>query len=586
MYTFKELQKACNKSVEGEERRLAILGNCATQFFSAAVQGYGRLSGMNLQVFDAGYHQILVQVFDPLSETYAFCPDYILLWFATEVLYEEFLSLEREKRLTFAEDYLDKIETCWSQVEKNTKARILQPNFVEVSDMGLGQYSGKVAETFIFQLRKLNYLLQESMAKHGNVYPVDFQRIQSERGRETYYSAVWYYHARMTVCMDALPDVGKAVVDVLSAIEGKIKKCVVLDLDNTLWGGVIGDDGLGGIQIGELKKGRVYTQFQRWLKQLKEFGILLAVCSKNEEEIAKEPFEKHGEMVLKLSDISLFVANWQDKATNIRRIQEILNIGMESLVFLDDNPFERNLVREKIPEITVPELPEDPALWLDYLQKGNYFETASFTGDGADRTQQYQTEFQRRKGEWEFDSIEDYLKSLGMAGKIKPFEPSRYARIAQLTQRSNQFNLRTIRYTEEEIRRIAKDPDYLAFYGTLADQFGDYGLVSVVILKRISPEELFIDTWLMSCRVLKRGMEEYVLNQLVQIAKSHGFKKVSAEYIPTAKNRMVQDLYRDMGFAKTSDNHYEVLIDGYQEKPTWIKEEPEDGQKRGMGKSQ
>ena len=173
-----------------------------------------------------------------------------------------------------------------------------------------------------------------------------------------------------------------------------------------------------------------------------------------------------------------------------------------------------------------------------------------------------------------------------MTGKIKPFEPSRYARIAQLTQRSNQFNLRTIRYTEEEIRRIAKDPDYLAFYGTLADQFGDYGLVSVVILKRISREALFIDTWLMSCRVLKRGMEEYVLNQLVRIAKSHGFKKISAEYIPTAKNRMVQDLYRDMGFTKTSDNHYEVLVDGYQEKPTWIKEEPEDGEKRGMGKSQ
>ena len=192
-------------------------------------------------------------------------------------------------------------------------------------------------------------------------------------------------------------------------MSGKIKKCVILDLDNTLWGGVIGDDGLAGIEIGELGKGHVFSNFQRWLKQLKDYGIILAICSKNEEDTAKEPFEKHDEMVLSLSDISLFVANWNDKASNIKMIQESLNIGMDSIVFLDDNPFERNLVKEKLPEIEVPELPEDPALWLVFLQKQNYFDTASYTAEGSDRTKLYQAEYERKRLEQTFETIDDYL---------------------------------------------------------------------------------------------------------------------------------------------------------------------------------
>lgn len=572
MYSFKELKKNAKKNIDSKEIRLAVVGNCATQFFSTTIQGYAKLEEINLSVFDADYNQIDVQLLDSTSEVYNYNPDSILVWLATDKLYEEFLDTPIAERSEFANLVIKKIEYYWGLINNNSKARILQPNFTEIDDKALGQYSCKVKTSFIYQIRKLNYLLEEAIGNRNDVYPIDLFSIQVQEGQARFYDASLYFNAKMTISMDSLPAVAKAVVDVIKAMEGKIKKCVILDLDNTLWGGVIGDDGMGGIQIGELGKGHAFLNFQRWLKQLKECGIILAVCSKNNEEIAKEPFERHDEMILRLADISVFVANWNDKASNIRMIQESLNIGMDSIVFIDDNPFERNLVREMIPDIEVPELPEDPALYLGFLQQCNYFETASFTGVGADRTQQYQAEYERKKLQMTFNSIDDYLKSLEMVGEAKPFEPERYARIAQLTQRSNQFNLRTIRYTEDEIERIANDSHFITLYYTLKDKFGDHGLVSVVILEKVSDEAVFVDTWLMSCRVLKRGMEEFIVNKMIYTAKEAGFKTINAEYIPTMKNAMVKDIYKTMGFTEIDKGKYTISVESYEEKKNYIKE--------------
>lgn len=573
MYSLKELKKAAKGSLEGREIRVAVLGNCATQFFSLAVQGYAKLRGLNVTLFDADYNQIEAQLLDPGSEVYSFLPENIILWLASDKLYEEFLDRPLGERVGFAQEYMQKMEGYWDLISANSRARIIQPNFTEIDDKALGQYSCKVESSFVYQIRKLNFLLQQAMSRRANVFPVDLLAVQLELGQGRFYDAPLYYHAKMTISLDALPYAAKAVTDVLAAMAGKIKKCVVLDLDNTLWGGVIGDDGLGGIEIGELGRGHAFTDFQRWLKQLKECGILLAVCSKNHEDTAKEPFIVHEDMILRLEDISVFVANWEDKASNIRLIQETLNIGMDSMVFLDDNPFERNLVRQMIPEIEVPELPEDPALYLGFLQQCNYFDTVSYAGESADRTKQYQAEFARKKLEHSYTSIEDYLKSLDMVGEAKPFTPLRYARIAQLTQRSNQFNLRTVRYTEDEIARVAEDEHYLTLYYTLKDKFGDHGLVGVVIMEKTEGQELFIDTWLMSCRVLKRGMEEFMVNGMFQAAREHGFTVVNGEYIPTPKNKMVKDIYPTMGFLETGENRYRLAVEDYREKTVWIREE-------------
>ena len=448
----------------------------------------------------------------------------------------------------------------------------MQMNFTEIDDKAFGNYSCKVDSAFVYQIRKLNYMLAEAMRLRKNVYPIDLLSIQIQLGVSVFYDAPLYYNAKMTVSTDALPYVAKAVVDVQKALTGRINKCVVLDLDNTVWGGVIGDDGMNNIEIGELGRGHVFTDFQRWLKQLKECGIILCVCSKNNEETAKKPFEEHDEMILRLSDIALFVANWDDKASNVRLIQKTLNIGMDSLVFIDDNPFERNLIRQMIPEIEVPELPEDPALYLGYLQEQNYFETASFTGAGSDRTKLYQAEFERTKLMTSFDSLDSYLESLEMIGEAKPFEEQKFSRIAQLTQRSNQFNLRTVRYTDADIQSIANDPDYITLYYTLRDKFGDHGLVGVIIMKKENAEQLFIDTWLMSCRVLKRGMEEYIVNCFMREAKKRGYMRVCGEYIPTQKNTMVKDIYKTMGFEKVSENNYVMDVNKFEPKKNYITE--------------
>ncbi len=576
MYSFRELQKACKKEAGGKEIRLAVLGNCATQFFSQAVKGYGRLSGLNLTVFDADYNQIATQLLNPSSEVYGFGADKILIWLCTEKIYEEYLAEEVSLRNAFAETYMQKIQHYWDLIEKNSKAQILQINFCEIDDKAMGNYSCKMDFTFIYQIRKLNYLLAEAEAKNGKIYPVDALSLQLNLGRDFFFDAALYYHAKMSVSMDALPYLAKAVIDVVNAMNGKIKKCVILDLDNTLWGGIIGDDGMGGIEIGEYGKGHVFTNLQRWIKQLKDCGIILAVCSKNEADIAREPFEKHEEMILRLSDISIFVANWNDKASNIKMIQESLNIGMDSMAFLDDNPVERNLVKEKCPDIEVPELPKDPALWLDFLQRKNYFETASYTGSGSDRTKLYQREFERKSHQQSFETIDDYLQNLMMEGRSKAFEPVKYPRIAQLTQRTNQFNLRTVRYTEDDIKRLAEDKGFITLYYTLKDKFGDYGLVSVVILKKTSEKELFVDTWLMSCRVFKRGMEEFVMNHVVQTAKENGFETISSQYIPTKKNQMVKDIYETMGFNRDGENLFHLDLDTFKTAKTYIKEADSD----------
>uniref|UniRef100_A0AAU6WVD5 HAD-IIIC family phosphatase n=1 Tax=Chryseobacterium endophyticum TaxID=1854762 RepID=A0AAU6WVD5_9FLAO len=316
--------------------------------------------------------------------------------------------------------------------------------------------------------------------------------------------------------------------------------------------------------------GKAFTEFQYWVKALQKRGIILAVCSKNDEDKAKEPFEKHPDMVLKLDDIAVFIANWENKADNIRKIQRILNIGFDSMVFLDDNPFERNLVRENLPDVCVPELPEDPAEYLEYLYGLNLFETASFSENDSERTKQYQVEARRAVDLESFTNVEDFLKSLNMVSAVQPFNSFSKPRVSQLTQRSNQFNLRTVRYTEQEIENLIQSGKHYTLSFTLEDKYGDNGLICVIVLEEKDKETLFIDTWLMSCRVLKRGMEDFTLNTIVEKAKGHGYRYVTGEYLETAKNQMVRDHYQNLGFI-FENNRWILNVNDYQPKTVYIK---------------
>lgn len=572
--TFQQLKKLSKTDASAlPQYSLAVLGDCATQHLATALRGYGISVGIRLNVFDADYDQIDAQVMAPDSELYRFAPQGVLLQMCTEKLQEAFYDRPPEARASFAEDTYARIRQIWSRIGSRIPATVLQCNFPLIDDGVFGQFGNKTEQSFLFQQRKLNYLLMQGCQEAKNTFLIDLDALQTALGRSTFADPKLYYVAKMPISLAALPAVAKLVVDVVRSLQGAVKKCLVLDLDNTLWGGVIGDDGLSGIQIGELGTGHAFSDFQKWLKELKNRGILLTVCSKNNEDTAKEPFEKHPEMVLRLEDFSMFVANWEDKARNIRTIQQALNIGMDSMVFLDDNPFERELVRTMIPEITVLELPEDPALYLQYLRGLDLFETASYSREDAGRTEQYREKAQRAAFEAAFQSYDDYLEALQMRASAAAFDPFHYPRIAQLTQRSNQFNLRTVRYTEAEIEALAQDDSRIGLYFTLKDKFGDHGLISVVVLEKQPEDTLFISEWLMSCRVLKRGMEEFIVDKILSVAAQQGFRRVVGEYIPTPKNAMVKDLYEQLGFARLENGRFQAEVSGFPYHKTFITEE-------------
>lgn len=568
--SYKELKKFAKQPITAQ-KRIAVLGDCATQQLSVAIQGESVRRGFPLAVYDADYDQMQALLLDAQSELYAFAPDYILLFFSVQKLKLHFDDTETAVRETFADTQMQRIRKLWDAISVHSHAKILMFDFPQIADAVFGSYALRTPASFGYQLRRLNYLCSEQIATaYPNVYPIAVSQLAADIGAGRFYDNRMWYLAKMSMQTEALPFTASLVLDTVLATQGRILKCVITDLDNTLWGGVIGDDGVDGIELGELGTGPAFVALQRFLKNLKQRGILLAVCSKNNEDTAKEPFEKHPDMVLHLEDFAIFVANWDDKAQNIRMIQQTLNIGMDSLVFLDDNPFERNLVRGMLPEVNVPELPEDPAMVPDYLEGLHLFEAAGYSEEDAARTAQYRAEAQRVALQQTFESYDAYLDSLEMQGIIAPFDSFHYARIAQLTQRSNQFNLRTIRYTEAEIHAIAENPEYVTRYMTLSDKCGEHGLISAVILKK-QGNAMFIDTWLMSCRVLRRGVETLLFDEIVKLTLECGCDTLHAEYIPTAKNHMVSDFYDTCGMQALGEGQYTLNCLNYQPHPTKIR---------------
>jgi FkbH-like protein len=493
----------------------------------------------------------------------------VLILRSTEKLLSSFYKTAQADRADFAGRQAAHVEHLYQTIVSRTRAKVLVNTYYEIDDSVFGNYATKLNFSFIYQTRALNLALMDLSQRQKGLFLADFDSVINRIGRTVAFDAKMYINADMVFSLDALPPLAKCLHDIIQALSGRFKKCLILDLDNTTWGGIIGDDGIEGIQVGDFGIGKAFTALQWWAKELKNRGIILAVCSKNTESVAKEAFEKHPDMVLRLSDIAVFVANWENKVSNIQYIQSILNISFDSMVFLDDNPFEREMVRKAIPAITVPELPEDPAEYLSFLRELDLFETASYTEEDRERTDQYQVEAKRAAIQQSFANEDEFLESLQMSSDVKSFDPFTIPRIAQLSQRSNQFNLRTVRYTPEDIARIGESPDHLTLSFTLKDSLGDSGLISAVILEK-KGKQLFIDTWIMSCRVLKRGMENFVLNSLVDLAGSQGFTQLVGEYIPTAKNGMVKDHYSSLGF--TADGDYFTLeVSGYNYRKTFIK---------------
>ncbi|QHI72077.1 HAD-IIIC family phosphatase [Aminipila terrae] len=573
---FAELRKNLKKDFSHcAKLRLAITADWSVQLLAQAIRGYGYERKMDIEIYEAAYDQMESELLNQDSDLYKFRPDYVLLFPCTEKFQEKFYKMAENDRVYAVENEIERIRNLSRSVRENSQAQIIICNYCEIDDGVYGNYAGNCVESLLYNLRKMNYKLCDVITKE-KYSMIDINNLQSVIGRLNLVDNRLYYISKTVFSMEGLACIAEQICSVISSLFGKIKKCVVCDLDNTLWGGVVGDDGIENIQIGEFGIGKAFSDLQTWIKELSKRGIAVAICSKNDDSIAREVFEKHPDMILKLKDISVFTANWKDKATNIKNIQQVLNIGLDSMVFLDDNPFERELVRNILPEVTVPELPKDPTEYVSYLRSLNLFETVGISDADKIRTRQYQEEARRIELKNGVSSVEDYLQSLEMSADIKAFDKFTMPRVAQLTQRSNQFNLRTKRYFESELEKITMNSSYVTMSVSLKDKFGEYGIVGVAILERISDSVWFIDTFLMSCRVLKRTVEEFLFNEIVEKAKKDGIITIIGEYLPTKKNTLVCDLLGEFGFTKTEENNensttWLLDVEGYCTKKTFIK---------------
>ncbi len=548
--------------------RVALLADTASQLLAGSLKGFVRHLGHRFELYEAEFDQIELQVFDPESELHRFAPDTVIVYHAAEKIAGSYGKLSISARAALSERFVCRAR----DIHGALASRQYQTIFFNLTDPGdgvFGSFGNKVAWSLQNQIRLCNVGLSTIAQEHANFSVFDLARVQTVHGRTVMFDPKLYYTSKFALSPNILPSVTRDLAQMLTAQKGSFIKCVILDLDNTLWGGVIGDDGIDRIQIGDLGLGPAYSAFQSWVKQLRDRGIVLAVCSKNDESAAREPFMKHPDMVLRLDDIAVFVANWNDKASNIRKIKSIIDIDYGAMLFLDDNPAERQLVRESFPTMVVPELPDDPAEYVSFLVDLNLMEAGSYTQDDAKRTSEYQAEAVRQVEREHYIDPRDYLRSLQMTASVRGFEPFNIPRVAQLTQRSNQFNLRTQRYSERQICDFAGSATHIPLAFELRDRFGDSGLISVVILEKRT-HELFIDTWLMSCRVLGRGMERFVLNTIMRAAKNAGAERVIGEYLPTAKNGLVKNHYSNLGFVDMGSGFWSLETAQFLDSPTYI----------------
>jgi FkbH-like protein len=532
--------------------RLAVLASATAEHLLPAIRIAGLRRGIWISTYLSGYGQYAQELLDKRSGLHAFRPDAVLFALdarhITGALDPAATAAQAEARLT---EVLDSIVRQWELARSAFGCTVLQQTFPPVFPALFGGNEHRLPGSPAAALAWLNARLRERADAEGaDLVAIDDHIARG--GLAAWHDPMLWHRAKQEVHPAAAPMYGELVARLIAAQRGRAFKCLALDLDNTLWGGVIGDDGLSGIVLGQGSAlGEAFVAFQQYVRDLARRGVILAVCSKNDEVNALEPFDKHPEMVLRREDIACFAANWTDKASNLRQIAEQLNIGLDAVAFADDNQFERNIVRRELPMVAVPELPADPALYAECIAAAGYFEGVRLTAEDRQRTQQYHANAERAAARASTTDLEGYLRSLDMELRWRRFDAVGLPRIVQLINKTNQFNLTTQRITQEEATAMLADPLLLTLQLRLLDRFGDNGMIAVVIgrFAQSGSTDMLIETWLMSCRVLGRGVEEATLGLIAAEAARLGAERLIGEYRPTAKNGMVREHYLRLGFA-------------------------------------
>lgn len=554
---FQRCRKLHGSSSEGA-LRVAVLGSyTTTQFTKLLPMTLGR-QAFESEIYESAYGQVDQEILHSGSELYRFRPDIVVI-----VLHEGAMHLS-ECSASPKDDVATEVArwtNLWSILRSRTNARIVQHNIAVSSFVSMGHLSARVPGSRYRMLHAVNAQLGEHAG--ADVSIVDCERLSAWIGKQKYFDPRYWHLSKQAVALEALPLLVKHTASVISAGMGRNRKCLVLDLDNTLWGGVIGEDGVAGIVLGQGAEGEAYIAFQEYVLGLKRKGVILAVCSKNNHADAIEPFRNHPDMRLSLNDFAIFVANWSPKAENIQMIAEHLNLGLDAFAFIDDNPVECAAVRQALPDVDVIQLPPDPADFVRTLAEYLCFESAWLTQDDANRTAQYQARAQAHQLEAEASSIEEFHSALLMEAVVSPFHVIDLPRIAQLVGKTNQFNVTTKRHSVAQLQDFMQRPECVHLSLRLRDRLADHGLVGVIIALQ-EGSSLVIDTWLMSCRVMGRTVEAAMLSVLCREAKLRHCTAIVGTYVPTEKNAAAATVYGQYGFVLTehaSDHsvwHYDL----------------------------
>lgn len=535
--------------LEPKPIRLALLASSTADHLLPAIRIAALRRGLWVTTYTNQYGQYEQELLDGSSPLHLFDPDIIVFAFDARHLAHGIGGGGDRTSDSLADSTAARLVALWRTARAAFGCPIIQQTALQVFPALLGNNEHRYGGSAHGFIERLNVRLRAAAdAERIELLALD-DRAAAD-GIAAWYDPVLWHRAKQEVHPAAAPLYGDMIGRLLASLRGRSFKCLVLDLDNTLWGGVIGDDGLDGIVLGQgSARGESFVEFQEYVRNLAQRGIILAVCSKNDEANALAPFHSHPDMVLKRSDIAAFMANWDDKPGNLRRIARQLNIGIDALVFADDNPFERDIVRRNLPMVAVPELPEDPAFYSRAIAEAGYFETLSVTPEDVDRAAQYQANLERTTLQAAATDLPQYLKSLDMVMHSGPFDKVGLQRIVQLINKTNQFNLTTRRYSEADVLAQMADPRVATLQLRLLDRFGDSGMIAVVI-GRIDDRgrDFTIDSWLMSCRVLGRQAEVSTLQLIVEAARQLGAERLVGEYYPTAKNAMVCDHYARLGF--------------------------------------
>ncbi len=556
MHNFQTLKRAAkNPSSDLPEVRLALVGDTATGLLATALRGEAALRGLRLNLYEADYDTSERELFSADSPLRAHDAQYVVVYRSVQKFAQRHTDRSATDRQRLADEELAFYEALTADTYFAQRTLIVL-NLPLMDDGVYGSMALSVAASLPAQILDVNHGLSQ-LAQHAHHLTIcDLASVAASVGA-SFHDTRLYTTSEIAISPVALPLLSERLLNIVAVRRGTLRKVLVADLDNTLWGGTLSEDGIGGLQIGHaLGIGRAFANVQRWVKKLVARGVVLCVVSKNDDAPARQAFAEHPDMVLRPDDVAVFLANWETKADNILHLSEILHIGTDQMVFLDDSPFERGMVRQGVTGICVPELPDDPAQWVDFLAAQHLFDTATLSAADAERTRQYRQEAERHALCRQFAGEDDYLAALNMRATVEPLTPMNLPRVAQLTQRSNQFNLRTQRYTAEQLTPyVASNTTHtthetmlLPLCFSLADNYGSHGMVSVVFLQPINPDTVFINTWLMSCRVLRRGMEWFVANTMVETARRKGYNVLLAAYVPTKKNEMVRTLLPDLGF--------------------------------------